>query len=69
MSRTWLEHFILVILHVEYAFHDVFKVLKVDSKEMSMTFDASYVSTILHNNCTMTIEPALAFESHSLAIA
>ncbi len=40
MSRTWLKHFILVILHVEYAFHDVFKVLKVDSKEMSMTFDA-----------------------------
>jgi hypothetical protein len=36
---------------------------------MSMTVDASYISTILHDNCSMTIEPALAFESHSLAIA
>jgi hypothetical protein len=36
---------------------------------MSTTFDASYVSTILQDDCTMTIEPTLAFESHSLAIA
>jgi hypothetical protein len=46
-----------------------YRALKVDSKEMSMTFDASYVSTILHDTCTMTIEPTLAFEYHSLAIA